>query len=366
MRRKEADVNLGENQVATSPTPLEERFAQARSQLTLSRQQLIRSILDNPDETYFLSSRELAKRYHVDAATIVRTIQALGYERFADFAADLRQHFVMRITPYTIMRAATRENRSVADHIRNSLERDLENLSRLRTNLDTSRVEDLAKRIHRARRILVVGVDFAASLAWYLAYDLAVLGFDADPPVGSAGNLQYRVRLLTDKDLLIAISFGRCLRETVEAVLRARERGVPTFGITDSDTTPLARYCDAHLVAPITSPSFTNSYVAPLALINAIFVACAHIKPKRTLAVLRPTEEEYKLGSRWYQEPQRGNVPRAKTNRSGRGAGSNRSRSREIESFLTGPVSTNGATTAKSSTRRTLSRTIRGRKRDGE
>ena len=286
-----------------SPTPLEVRFAQ--SQLSRSRRQLIRAILDSHEEAFFLSSREMARRYNVDAATLVRTIQALGYERFADFAADLRHHFVKQITPYAVLKAATREKRSVADHIRHCLERDSENLSVLRSSLDAGRVVELAKAIHRSRRILVVGVDLAASLAWFLAYGLTPLGFDAEAPVGSAGNLQHKIDVLGAKDLLVAISFGRCLRETVESVLRARERGVPTFGVTDGNTTPIAIHCDAHLVAATGSPSFTGSYVAPMALLNAVIVACAHLQPKRSLALLGRTEEEYRSGERWYQEPRR-------------------------------------------------------------
>ena len=287
----------------SSPTPLEVRFAQ--SQLSRSRRQLIRAILDNHEEAFFLSSREMAKRYNVDAATLVRTVQALGYERFADFAADLRHHFVRQITPYAVLKAATREKRSVVDHIRHGVERDSENLSVLRSSLDADQVVELAKAIHRSRRILVVGVDLAASLAWFLAYGLTPLGIDAEAPVGSAGNLQHKIDVLNGRDLLVAISFGRCLRETVESVLRARERGVPTYGITDGNTTPIAVHCDAHLVAPTDSPSFTGSYVAPMALVNAIIVACAHLQPKRSLALLGRTEEEYRSGERWYQEPSR-------------------------------------------------------------
>jgi DNA-binding MurR/RpiR family transcriptional regulator len=286
-----------------SPTSLEVRFAQAP--LSRSRRQLVREILDNHEETFFLSSREMAKRYNVDVATIVRTAQALGYERFADFASDLRRHFVKQITPYTVLKAATRERRSVPDHIRHCVERDTENLSVLRSSLDVDRVVELAKLIHRARRILVVGVDLAASLAWFLAYGLTPLGFDVEAPVGSAGNLQHKIDVLTAKDLLIAISFGRCLRETVESVLRAQGRGVPTFGITDGDTTPIAIHCDAHLVASTSSPSFTGSYVAPMALMNTILVASSHIQPKRSLDMLGRTEKEYRSGERWYQEPLR-------------------------------------------------------------
>ena len=291
----------------TSLTSLEVRFAQ--SLLSGTRRRLIRAILDNHEETFFLSSREMAKRYNVDAATIVRTVQALGYERFADFAADLRQHFVNHITPYTVLKAATQEKRSVADQVQHCLERDVESLSVLRSSLDGARAVELAKRIHGAGRILVVGVDLAASLAWFLAYGLIPLGFDAEAPVGSTGNLQHKIDLLTSKDLLVAISFGRCLRETVEAVERARALKVPTFGITDSDTTPIALHCDDYLLASTSSPSFTGSYVAPMALLNTIIVACAHLRPKRALAMLSRTEQEYRTGTRWYQEPLRRSRP---------------------------------------------------------
>ena len=300
--RNELGGHDGNHNLA-SPRSLEVRFAQ--SPLSRSRRQLIRAILDKHEETFFLSSREMAKRYNVDAATIVRTVQALGYERFADFAADLRQHFVKQITPYTVLKAATQEKRSVPDHVRHCLERDTESLSVLRSSLDADRVVDLAKLIHRSRRVVVVGVDLAASLAWFLAYGLAPLGIDAEAPVGSAGNLQHKIDVLTGKDLLVAISFGRCLRETVESVLRARERGVPTFGITDGDTTPIAMHCDDYLTASSSSPSFAGSYVAPRALINAIIVASSHIQPKQALAMLGRTEAEYRTGERWYQEPLR-------------------------------------------------------------
>lgn len=286
-----------------SPSALETRFSEARSQLNPRRQRLVRAILDSADETCFLSSREMAKRFHIDATTILRTTQVLGYASFADFAADLRQHFVSRINPYTVLKAATREKRSIADHIDHSLDKAIDSLNILKSELDRQSVIGLARLIKRSRRVVVVGLDFAASLSYYLAYGLMALGFDAEASIGTSGSLQYKVELLSGKDLLIAISFGQCLRDTVDSVLRARKQGVPTFGITDSATSPIARYCDAYLITPVVSPSFLNSYVAPMAAISAIHVACAHIDPRRSLNRLRPTDREYAAGHRWYREP---------------------------------------------------------------
>lgn len=279
-------------------TPLEARFAAAEPNLSTSRQQLIREILDHPEDTYFLSSRALAKRYDLDPTTIVRTIQALGYKRYGEFAADLRSHFVARITPYALMKSAVREKRSVADHIEHTLETDIQNLNALRSHLDVKRVLEIAKRIDQARRILVVGIDFAAPLSNLLAYGLVSIGYDAEAPVGSAGNLHQKILLLGPKDLLIAMSFGRCLQDTVDAVIRAHDNGVPTFGITDSERTPIARFCDACWITSIASTSFHGSYVAVVSAFNALLVACSQLHPQRSLTVLRRKEQDFR--SRWY------------------------------------------------------------------
>jgi DNA-binding MurR/RpiR family transcriptional regulator len=303
--------NSGENHkpgYAPSSTPLEDRFREAESRLNPSRRKLIRAILENPDDTFFLSSRELAKRYSVDAATIVRTIQALGYEKYAEFAADLRSHFITRITPYTVLKAASREKRSLANRIQHSVEMDLRNLHDLHSSLDTEKITAVASRINRARRILVVGIDLAATLSWQLAYGLTALGLAAEAPVGSAGNVQRRVRTLNRQDLLIAISFGRCLRETVEAAQRAKSQGVPTLGITDGLQTPIAKACDVSCVASIASPSFGGSYAAPVALIGAIMVACAHTQTSRSLEILKQSEQEDRNGRRWYSAIGRSDV----------------------------------------------------------
>jgi len=283
-------------------SPLELRVARAEGHLHDRRRRLVQAILENAEEACFLSSRELARRHAVDPATIVRTAQALGYRRFGDFSADLRQHFLGGLTPYAVMKAAASQPLDLPGRVRQSLHEDFERVRTLQTSLGPQRVIALARQIQHARRVVIVGVDLAASLSGFLAYSLRALGFDAEAPGGSAGDLLHHVRFLTGKDLLIAISFRKCLRETVESVRRARTRGVPTFGITDSAEGPLGRYCDRYLAVSIESSSFTGSYVAAMAALNAVIVACAHQSPKRSLAALQNTRDEYTTGPRWFQE----------------------------------------------------------------
>jgi DNA-binding MurR/RpiR family transcriptional regulator len=293
----------------TWTTALESRFAQVEEVLGSRRRDLVRQILDHPEDTYFLTSRALAKFYSVDTATIVRTIQALGYERYADFAADLRAHFLSRITPYTLMKSAARDKRSIADHVEHSLELDAHSLQALRASMSPDEIIKMARIVDRARRVLVVGVDFAAALAHMLAYALVSIGMDAETPVGSTGNLHQKVLVLGPKDLLIALSFGRCLQDTVDSVICASDNGVPTFGITDSEQSPIARFCDHSWNTSVASPAFHESYVAPVAAINALLVACAQLRPERSLANLQRKEQKFR--NRWYS-PNRGDERKSK------------------------------------------------------
>lgn len=281
---------------------LEEQFVKSQKRLSTSRKRLLEQILSEPEEIFYLSSREMGDRYSVDSSTIVRTVQAMGYEKYADFVRDLRNHFVVQITPYSAMKAAARKKSSVTGYVQQSLAQDLENLNALERDLDSQKVVGISKRMLKARRILVVGIDYAESLALSLAYGLLRQGIDAEAPTGSKGVVQNKVRVLTKEDLLIGISFSPGLQETIDSVKLASQRGVPTIGITDRDKSPIARFCDDYLIASIERTSFFDSYVAPVALINAITIACAHSQPKRLLALLEQTEKEDRASGRWYQE----------------------------------------------------------------
>ena len=109
-------------------------------------------------------------------------------------------------------------------------------------------------------------------------------------------------RLTKKTDLVIAISFRRGLRMTVEGLKRARGNGAYCVGIADSLLSPLVRYSNASFIASVETPSFVVSYVAPMALFNALLAACANVRRGRTLAAMREVDNEQRHGSRWYPE----------------------------------------------------------------
>jgi DNA-binding MurR/RpiR family transcriptional regulator len=189
---------------------------------------------------------------------------------------------------------------SMPSHVRDSLEQDLKNLQALKNSLDAQRLVALAKRFYEARRVVLLAGDLAVHLAHYLEYQISLLGLPIFA-AASAGRILHLVRSVNKQDLVIAISFRRGLRQTIEGAQQARVRGAHCVGISDTYVSPLARECDEIFLASIESTSFAASYAAPIALLNAILAAVGHYRRAQTLALAKELDQEQRKGFRWHQ-----------------------------------------------------------------
>jgi len=266
--------------------------------LSAKRQEIIRPILEHPRDYVLLSVRAMAKRLKTDPATVVRIVRGLGFESYRDFQRHLHDLSIAFATSLDTMQSAGRVS-SMPTYVREALEQDLKNLHGLKNSLDAPRLVSLAKRFYDARRIVILAGDLAAILADYLEYQITLLGLPVFTGT-SAGRIAHLVRTVNKNDLVLAISFRRGLRQTVEGVHLAKAHGAYCVGITDTYVSPLARECDEVFLASVESTSFGASYAAPVALVNAILVACGQYRRPQTLAIVKEIAEEQRKGFRWY------------------------------------------------------------------
>ena len=89
---------------------------------------------------------------------------------------------------------------------------------------------------------------------------------------------------------------------TVEGLEQARKKGAYCVAIADTLLSPLAPRADLCFIASAETPSFGVSYVAPMALLNALLAECANVRRAQTLKLLREVDAEQRSGSRWYPD----------------------------------------------------------------
>lgn len=266
-------------------------------ELNPRRRELIRPVIENPREFVLLSVRAAAARLHIDPATMVRIVHRLGFEGYRAFQNFLHDLSIANATGLDGMEQNTKSD--IPAYLDAMMRQDIRNLHAVRTGLDPKRVESVARRIHSARRILLLGGDLAQNLVRYFEHYLAIIGLPALAAT-TVGLTLHISRSTGPGDLVIAISFRKGLRQTVEGMQRSHRNGAYCIGITGTHISPIAKLADEYFLAPVESNSYIDSYVAPMALANMILVACANYKRESSLTFLREAAEEQRNGFRWY------------------------------------------------------------------
>jgi RpiR family transcriptional regulator, carbohydrate utilization regulator len=271
------------------------------SRLSPRRREIIRPALEDPRRFVLLSVRDMARKLGTDPATTVRIVRGLGFESYKEFQYYLHELSVVGATALDAMQAVSAHDSSVNSSMRACLNQELKNFRTLYSGVDLRRLEKVARRLWKARRIQLLGGDFAACLVAYFHYQLNILGLPVFTAV-APGEAVHSVRGLGQGDVLFAISFRRGLRMTIEGIQQARKLGAYCIGITDTYISPVARFSDEFFLTPVEATSFGVSYSAPMCLLNVLVVALTGIHRPKTLQIMKKVAEEQRHGFRFYEE----------------------------------------------------------------
>jgi DNA-binding MurR/RpiR family transcriptional regulator len=269
--------------------------------LSPRRRALVGPILERPRDYVLLSARKLAEAVGADAMAVLRAIRGMGFAGYADFRRYLHELALVQATQLDTMRDGLAVDSDVSAHLEESLAHDAVNLASLRHTVNYARVEAVAARLYKARRIVLLGGDLASVLVNFLQYNLAVIDLPASACT-RPGEVVHAVRGLQKSDVAIAITFRRGLRQTVEGLQQARARGAYCVGVTDTHLSPIARIAQEYFVAPVESTLYGVSYVAPMGWLNMLLVACAATRRARTIQLLQAADAEQRTGFRWYRD----------------------------------------------------------------
>lgn len=270
-------------------------------QIHEARREMIRPVFERPRDYVLLNVRELGKKLQVDAATISRTVAAMGFSSYREFQKYLHQLSIAHSTAVERMRSADSSAPTFEGRVRETLHGAVHNLESFCNSLDIEQLSKLADRFYAARRIYVLAGDLAVSLGVFLHYQLMMLGFDVVLAT-SSGHVTHLMHHTTKADVVVAVSFRRGLRQTVEGVRQARANGSYTVGVTDTSLSGIARSVNEVLLVSIDTAHFGASYVAAMAVLDALLSAIANRKRSRTMKMLRQMEEDQKASYRWDPE----------------------------------------------------------------
>lgn len=233
-------------------------------------------ILENYDKAAFMTASKLGKKVGVSESTVVRFASELGYDGYPSMQRVLQEMIRSRLTSTQRIQAAG-DLFSGQDILGAVLQSDIDKLRETVGEANRAEFDSVVERIMKARHIYILGVRSSSFVAGYLNFYMHLLCENVTLVQSSAaGEIFEQLFRIGPEDVMIAISFPRYSKVTMNTVKFARDRGAAIIAITDNELSPVYQMSDAALLAPCEMISFVDSMVAPLSLINALLVALAY------------------------------------------------------------------------------------------
>ena len=222
------------------------RIRDARPGLSKSFAKLADFILDSYIEASFMTATGLAQNLGLDAATVVRFSQYLGYSGYPRLLREIREHVKHDLL---VRPKLAQDPDSIQGIVSEAIGEIKFALDQIQTSLNTDAIAKLADKIGAARRILVIAEGPAQTAAYNLVYFLEQGNFPIYIARPGLAGLARTVHSATDQDLLIAIDIASEAPYIAPALREARGKGISTASIVGSPSLASAHSADIVLAS---------------------------------------------------------------------------------------------------------------------
>jgi len=244
----------------------EDRIRKERANMSKSFARLADFLLDSYVEAAFMTASELAHTLNLDAATVVRFSQFLGYAGFPELQREIRE----RVKGDLLIRPKQAEVAESGPGIVAEAMRELSlALEQTRITLDTDALEKLVDQIGQVRRVVVLAEGPAQPTAYSLVHYLEQGGFPVYIARSGVADLARTINTATTQDLLLAMEVAGQSPYIARALEEARMKGIPTAAIVGASSLASARSADIVLAAQA-HPSLGVGIVSIEAVVYAL------------------------------------------------------------------------------------------------
>ena len=277
------------------------RIEEKYEKMSKGQRKLADYIRENYDKAVFLTAARLGETVGVSESTVVRFAIQLGYKGYPGFQKALEE--LVRTKLNSIQRMEVTYGRiSQSEILESVLQSDIDKIKQTLSDIDHKAFNLAVETILSSRRIYVVGIRSCAPLASFLGYYLNLICENVSVvDTASSSEIFEQLIRISEKDVIIGISFPRYSRRTLKALEFASNRQAKVITLTDSVHSPINLYSSCNLIARSDMASIVDSLTAPLSVINALVVALCMKKQKEVVSTLEMLERiwgEYKVYSR--------------------------------------------------------------------
>lgn len=264
-----------------------QRVAAMADTLAPAARRVVQFIDQNRLSVLASSAAQLAASIGTSDATVVRTVQALGFDGLDDLRRTLMFTMDARSTPADNLRRTLAEvGASAARAIDTVLEAHREALAVLEADVTRARIADAAAILHPVRRINVFGIGPSAALARYAVMLLSRTGRATRTLDETGLSLADQMLALEQGEGLLLLAYSQPYREVSAVFREARSLSMPTVLITASADSKLAQLAEVVVPVPRGRAERVALHGGTLVAVEALVLALAASAPEAAMTSL--------------------------------------------------------------------------------
>jgi DNA-binding MurR/RpiR family transcriptional regulator len=266
---------------------LDQLLRGANPQLGAAGRRVARFIDENRQIVLASSAAALGERIGTSDATVVRTIQALGFAGLGDLKRAILNSASRASTPADDMRRTLRDLEKSTGHALDSvLQAHREGVEVLRSDECRAQIAAGVRVLDASDRIVVFGIGPSAALATYVSVLLGRCGRCSRTLNATGSMLADQLLDLKRGDTLLILAYGRIYKEVTAVFAEAKSSGLATVLVTEAPDTPLARMADVVVAIPRGRPGQVALHGATLVGLEAMVLSLAAARPDEALTSL--------------------------------------------------------------------------------
>jgi DNA-binding MurR/RpiR family transcriptional regulator len=265
---------------------LDRVLRQANQQLGAAGLRVAKFIDENRPVVLASSAAALGARIGTSDATVLRTVQTLGFASLADLKGAILKSADVSTPADDMRRTLVDLEQATGAALDGILQAHADGLSVLKSEKCRAQMAAGVGTLDSAARIAVFGIGPSAALATYVSTLLARSGRRSRTISATGSMLADQLLDLGAGDALLILAYGRLYREVKAVFAEAKALRLPTVLVTEADDTPLAKLADVCVAIPRGRPGQMALHGATLVGLEALVLSLAAAKPEAALSSL--------------------------------------------------------------------------------
>lgn len=258
-------------------------------------------IINDYKKIFLMTAREIAEACQVSEPTILRFAVDLGFSGYMEFVQYMKGLLHIELTSVERLLKASQQSNEM-DTLSKYCQNAVNNLENLRNSISGKELKKVARIVHRANTVYVVGYRASATLAYYFGYLLKKIRENVFLDTSLSWELKDSISQGGKSNVMFVIAFPRYSLRTIRALEYAKRYKVKIIGLSDTLKSPIIGLSDQYIIIDLESVSFIDPFAHVIAYLGALIHEITFLDNAKAIKYLSKFDDGAKIGHEFFTD----------------------------------------------------------------